>query len=151
MNPVAIALYALWAALAGGTIPAMAALSGSLGRSLQSPIHASGVTVLVALIGIGVALLAFRPAMPSVSAFAAAPPSAYFAGLAIAFYTLSASFLAPRFGVGNFVICAVVAQLIMSAIIDQFGLLGASVSPIGLRRAAGLALLAGGAALLAIK
>ena len=56
MNPVAIALYALWAALAGGTIPVMAALSGSLGRSLQSPIHASGVTVLVAVIGIGVAL-----------------------------------------------------------------------------------------------
>jgi transporter family-2 protein len=151
MNPGTLASYAAWAALAGATIPVMAAMSGSLGRSLQSPIHASGIVVLVAAVGIIVAFVAFRPAMPSAAAFASAPLPVYFAGFAIAFYTLSASFLAPRFGVGNFVICVVVAQLIVSATIDQFGLLGAPVLQIGVRRAAGLALLAGGAALVAIK
>ena len=54
-------------------------------------------------------------------------------------------------GVGNVVMCVVVAQLVMSSLIDQFGLFGAPVYAIDLKRAAGLVLLAGGAALVAIK
>jgi len=135
---------------AGGS-PVMAALQGSLGRTLQSPLHASLIAVGMAFVAVGVVFSLFRPAMPSGNLFAAVPPYAWFGGMAMAFYALTATFLASKFGVGNMVICVVVAQLVMSTLIDQFGLFGAPVYQTDLKRFAGLALLAVGAGLVAIK
>lgn len=151
MKADALILYVGWAALAGALIPVMAALQGSMGRSLQSPFHASLIGVGIAFVTVGVVFAVFRPAMPSGELFAAVPKIAWFAGLAMAFYALTVTFLTPKFGVGNVVMCVVVAQLVMSSVIDQFGLFGAPVYQIDIKRAAGLALLAGGAALVAIK
>lgn len=146
-----IALYAGWAALAGALIPVMAALQGTLGRTIASPLHASLIAVGVSFIGVGCVVALFRPALPAANLFAAVPPVAWVGGLAMAFYATSATFVTPNFGVGNFIMCVVVAQLVMSTLIDQFGLFGAPVHAIDLKRAAGLALLAGGAALVAIR
>jgi bacterial/archaeal transporter family-2 protein len=151
MNMNNVALLAVWAALAGALIPVMAALQGTLGRTIQSPLHGSLIAVGMSFIVVGVVVAAFRPAMPAGSLFAAVPPLAWFGGAAMAFYAISATFVTPHFGVGNFVMCVVVAQLVMSTLIDQFGLFGAPVHVIDLKRAAGLALLAGGAALVALK
>ncbi len=151
MKAETLVLYAGWAALAGALIPVMAALQGTMGRSLQSPFHAALIGVGIAFVTVGITFAVFRPAMPSSDLFAAVPKVAWFAGLAMAFYALTVTFLTPKFGVGNVVMCVVVAQLVMSSLIDQFGLFGAPVYAIDLKRAAGLALLAGGAALVAMK
>lgn len=151
MNLNSVLVYAGWAALAGALIPVMAALQGTLGKTIQSPLHAALIGVGMAFVLTGVVLAAFRPAMPSASLFAAVPPMAWFGGMAMAFYAISATYLAPNFGVGNFVMCVVIAQLVMSTLIDQFGLFGAPVFQVDLKRAAGLALLGGGAALVALK
>lgn len=151
MKTDTLLFYAGWAALAGGLIPVMAALQGSMGRSLQSPFHAALIGVGIAFITVGVVFAAMRPVMPSGELFAAVPKLAWLAGLAMAFYALTVTFLTPKFGVGNVVICVVVAQLVMSSVIDQFGLFGAPVYPIDFKRVAGLVLLGGGAALVAIK
>jgi transporter family-2 protein len=151
MNTNNLLLYAGWAAVAGALIPVMAALQGTLGRTIQSPLHASLIAVGLSFVAVGVVFAAFRPAMPAANLFSAVPPLAWLGGIAMAFYAVSATYLTPRFGVGNFVMCVVVAQLIMSTVIDQFGLFGAPVFPADLKRFAGLGLLAGGAALVAIK
>ncbi|MDZ4761989.1 MAG: DMT family transporter [Alphaproteobacteria bacterium] len=151
MTSNTLILYALWSGLAGALIPVMAALNGTLGRSIQSPLHASLIAVGLSFAAVGVTLMAFRPAMPNLAVLGSAPPLAYFGGLAMAFYALTATFLAPRFGVGNIVISVVVAQLAMAALIDQFGLFGAPVHPLDLKRVGGLVLLAAGAALVALK
>jgi transporter family-2 protein len=151
MKAETLVFYAGWAALAGVLIPVMAALQGTMGRSLQSPFHASLIGVGIAFITVGITFAVFRPAMPSGDLFAAVPKLAWFAGLAMAFYALTVTFLTPKFGVGNVVMCVVVAQLVMSSVIDQFGLFGAPVYQIDIKRAAGLLLLGGGAALVAIK
>ena len=151
MKADTLVFYAGWAALAGALIPVMAALQGTMGRSLQSPFHAALIGVGIAFLAVGITFAVMRPAMPSADLFASVPRIAWLAGLAMAFYALTVTFLTPKFGVGNIVMCVVVAQLIMSSVIDQFGLFGAPVYTIDLKRAAGLALLAGGAALVAIK
>ena len=151
MKAETLVFYAGWAAAAGALIPVMAALQGTMGRSLQSPFHAALIGVGIAFVTVGITFALFRPAMPSGDLFAAVPKVAWFAGLAMAFYALTVTFLTPKFGVGNVVMCVVVAQLVMSSLIDQFGLFGAPVYTIDLKRAAGLALLAGGAALVAMK
>ncbi len=146
-----VAFYAAWAAVAGALIPVMAALQGTLGRTIQSPLHASLIAVGMAFLTVGLIVAAFRPPLPAGNLFAAVPPLAWVGGLAMGFYALSATFVTPQFGVGNFVMCVVLAQLVMSTVIDQFGLFGAPVYPVDLKRAAGLALLGGGAALVALK
>lgn len=151
MNMNNVAILAAWAALAGALIPVMAALQGTLGRTIQSPIHASLIAVGISFVAVGCVFAAFRPAMPAGNLFASVPPLAWFGGAAMAFYAISATFITPNFGVGNFVMCVVVAQLVMSTLIDQFGLFGAPVHLVDIKRAAGLVLLAGGAALVAIK
>ena len=146
-----LVIYASWAALAGALIPVMAALQGTMGRSLQSPFHAALIGVGIAFVAVGIVFAVMRPAMPSGDLFAAVPKVAWFGGLAMAFYALTVTFLTPKFGVGNVVMCVVVAQLVMSSLIDQFGLFGAPVHMIDIKRGLGLALLAGGAALVAVK
>ena len=66
MNTNTVLLYAGWAALAGALIPVMAALQGSLGRTLQSPLHASLIAVGMSFVAVGVVFALFRPAMPDV-------------------------------------------------------------------------------------
>ena len=152
MSMNSLAFYAVWAAVAGALIPVMAAMQGTLGRTIQSPLHASFIAVGMACLGrragaggVQAGDASREPARVSV------PPYAWFGGLAMGFYALSATFVTPSFGVGNFVMCVVVAQLVMATAIDQFGLFGAPVHAIDLKRAAGLALLAGGASLVALK
>jgi len=146
-----IALFAAWSAVAGALIPVMAALQGTLGRTIQSPLHASLIAVGMSFVGVGLIVALFRPALPAGNLVSAVPVYAWLGGLAMAFYAISATFVTPSFGVGNFVMCVVIAQLVMATLIDQFGLFGAPVYPIDLKRVAGLALLGGGAALVAIK
>jgi transporter family-2 protein len=149
MNNVIV--LAAWSALAGGLIPVMAALQGTLGRTIQSPLHAALIAVGASFLGVGLLVMALRPAIPAGNLFSAVPPIAWMGGLAMAFYAISATYLTPNFGVGNFVMCVVIAQLAVSTLIDQFGLFGAPVHPVDLRRIGGLALLGVGAALVAIK
>jgi len=151
MNSNNVVLYAAWAALAGVLIPAMAALQGTLGRTIQSPLHASLIAVGMAFVAMSVVFAAFRPAMPEGELFASVPPLAWVGGVAMAFYAVSATVLAPRFGVGNFVMSAVVAQLFASTLIDHFGLFGAPLHPVDLKRLAGLVLLGVGTVLVALR
>jgi len=151
MKADTLVLYAAWAAVAGGLIPVMASMNGTLGRAIGSPIHASLVLCLAGTVGVIAVWLVFRPAMPPAAAWGGVPWFAWLGGIGMAVYALSATYLAPRFGVGNFVISVVVAQLVLSSLIDQFGLFGAAVSPLGLRRLIGLGVLAVGATLVAMK
>ena len=66
------------------------------------------------------------------------------AGLLIAFYVLSVTWVAPRFGVGNAIFCVLLGQLLSAAVIDQFGLMGAVVRNMSLLRAGGIACMAAG-------
>mgnify|MGYP000029406320 CR=1 FL=1 len=68
----------------------------------------------------------------------------YGAAMLVAFYILSITFVAPRFGVGNAVFFVLLGQLASAAAIDHFGLFGATVSPLSLTRAAGIGLMAAG-------
>lgn len=149
MNNVVV--FAAWSAVAGALIPVMAALQGTLGRTIQSPLHASLIAVGMSFVGVGLIVALFRPPLPAGNLIGAVPPYAWLGGLAMAFYAVSATFVTPSFGVGNFVMCVVIAQLVMATLIDQFGLFGAPVHPVDLKRMAGLALLGGGAALVAIR
>lgn len=135
--------YASVMLLAGIGIPVLAALNAQLGARLGSPVAAafclfivafSGTVVVLALTGSGLALRHLPEA----------PKHLFLAGLFVAFYVLTITWIAPRFGVGNAVFFVLPGQLISAAMIDHFGLIGAPVSPLTLTRSAGIALMAAG-------
>ncbi|WP_068119198.1 DMT family transporter [Tropicimonas marinistellae] len=138
-------IYAAVMFCAGIGIPVLAALNAALGQRLGSPAAAAVILFCVALC---VALGAAGATGPrAVLRAAGAPPHLFLAGVLIAFYVLSVTAIAPRFGVGNAVFFVLIGQLASAALIDQFGLFGAPVRPVSLMRGAGIALMAAGVVL----
>ena len=78
---------------------------------------------------------------------ASAPRHLLLAGLFLAFYVLSITAIAPKFGVGNAIFFVLVGQLLSAATIDHFGLFGAQPVPLSWSRLCGLLLMATGVGL----
>lgn len=133
-------LWAGWAFLAGAGIPLMAALNGGLARSLGSTPAAVAMLFIVGFSASALVLVASGD-LAALRALTWAPPQLFTGGLIVAFYILSVTHLAPRFGVANTILFVMVAQIITSSIIDHFGLFGATERPIDTARLIGLALL----------
>lgn len=134
--------YAFVMLLAGIGIPVLAALNAALGGRIGSPVAASVVLFAIAFAS-ALAVFVIGGFKPQVSLLSA-PKHLFLAGVLIAFYVLSITFIAPKFGVGNAVFFVLLGQLISAAMIDHFGLFGAQISPLSVTRAGGIALMAFG-------
>ncbi|MFP7571151.1 DMT family transporter [Marivita sp. S2033] len=135
-------LYALTMLAAGIGIPVLAALNAALGVRLGSPAAAALVLFCVALAA--AVIVTALTGVKAISGVPAAPKHLFLAGLLVAFYVLSITYIAPHFGVGNAVFFVLLGQLISAALIDHYGLFGARISPLGLTRATGIAVMAAG-------
>ena len=135
-----MAQYAIIMALAGIGIPILAALNAQLGGRIGSPAAAATVLFVVAFVTSLVVALIVAP--QGFAKLGGTPKHLFLAGVLIAFYVLSITFIAPHFGIGNAVFFVLLGQLISAALIDHFGLFGAQVSPVSLTRAAGIGTMA---------
>jgi len=141
MTPVRLLI---WAALAGAFIPVMAILNGRLGKSMGEELHASVILFGVGFLFCLTVALVLTKSLPHATDLANAKPIEYLGGFIVGFYVISATLLAPRIGLANFIVCAVSAQIIISVVIDHFGLLGAMVRPVSMTRLIGIGLLIAG-------
>lgn len=137
--------YALIMLAAGIGIPVLAALNAQLGSAIGAPAAAAVVLFAVALSVAAVTMLLTGPG--GLRGVTDQPPHLFAAGALIAFYVLSITWIAPRFGVGNAVFFVLLGQLVSATAIDAFGLFGARPVPISAMRIAGLVLMAAGIAL----
>ena len=141
MTPVRLLI---WAALAGAFIPVMAILNGRLGKSMGEALHASVILFGVGFLFCLTVALVLTKSLPHATDLANAKPIEDLGGFIVGFYVISATLLAPRIGLANFIVCAVSAQIIISVVIDHFGLLGAMVRPVSMTRLIGIGLLIAG-------
>ena len=136
--------YLIWALLAGSFIPVVSILNGRVARVLGEPLHARvllfGVAILLA---ITVAVLVER-GLPNIGDFRQLKPVEYLAGLIIAFYVISATVLAGKIGVANFIVMAVSGQIVFSLLIDHLGLFGPPIRAVNLFQLGGASMLLGG-------
>ena len=133
--------YFIWALLAGAFIPLIGILNARVGRALGEPIYA---TVIVFFVAILIALLAsvvFGKSSLTIQNLQSLAPFDYGAGLIVAFYVISATVLAPKIGVANFIVMAVSSQILFSLMIDHFGLFSAPVKPISITQLFGAVML----------
>lgn len=133
-------IYAMTMLAAGIGIPLLAALNSALGIRMGSPAAAAMILFCVALLATTLVTLATGPKALAQAQFA--PKHLFLAGLFVAFYVLSITYVAPHFGIGNAVFFVLLGQLISAALIDHFGLFGARVSPLNLTRATGISVMA---------
>ncbi|MCR6645111.1 MAG: DMT family transporter [Terricaulis sp.] len=144
MSGQTLSFYITLSLLAGVLIPIMAALSGAMGRTLGN----AQIAALIVVTGAFLMVLAFTLATAGQGfdwrRLASASPLQLVSGFAMAFYLLSITYLAPRFGVGNAVMLVVAGQIASAAVIDHFGLFGAPHKPIDFMRAAGLVIMVAG-------
>lgn len=135
--------YAAIMLLAGIGIPILAALNAGLGVRVGSAPAASVIALAVAMTTALVTTLA-TGMVPRGVAWSGIAPHFYLGGLFMAFYLLSITFIAPKFGVGNAVFFVLLGQIASAAAIDHFGLFGADEASIGGTRMLGIALMAVG-------
>ena len=124
--------YFIWALLAGAFIPLIGILNARVGRALGEPIYA---TVIVFFVAILIALfisVAFGKSSLTTENLQNLAVFDFGAGLIVAFYVISATVLAPKIGVANFIVMAVSSQILFSLMIDHYGLFGAPVKPISM-------------------
>ena len=143
MNGSGWPAYAGIMLLAGVGIPILAALNAGLGLRIGSAPAASVIALSVAMSAALVTTLA-TGTVPRGIEWSGIAPHFYLGGLFMAFYLLSITFIAPKFGVGNAVFFVLLGQIASAAAIDHFGLFGADRASIGGMRILGIALMAVG-------
>ena len=62
-------------------------------------------------------------------------------GVAGVAYITAALVLTPKLGAASFIVCVIAGQMLVSLLIDHFGLMGLAAKPVGLGRLAGVGLI----------
>lgn len=128
--------------VAGIGIPIMVAANADLGSRIESPMAAVFILCLIATAASLISLMFFpRPVLAQMQSV---PPIQFLAGFVFVFYIGSITITVPLIGTGTAVFCVLLGQLWSAAIIDHHGLIGANISPLSLRRLAGLLLMSAG-------
>jgi bacterial/archaeal transporter family-2 protein len=141
-------VYMALAVAAGILIPLQTGFNTQLGRAVGSAWTASAIVMTVAMLSMVLLATVSRAPLPIMGQLHAAPPTAWLGGLFGAIYVLALILLAPKLGAANLVVFVVIGQLIAALTIDHFGLIGFAVQHFTLAKAAGVALLIGGAVLI---
>lgn len=142
-------IFAAWSLLAGAGIPLIGVLNSGVARSVGNPYAATAIMfAIAALVAIGLTLPFYGA--PTMAQLGSAPPISYGAGLLIGFYGLSATIIIPRLGAASFIAFILVAQLLGSAVVDQFGLFGMVRRPIDVTKMIGLIVIVAGIAVMEI-
>ena len=139
MNGQQWPLYAVTMVAAGIGIPILAALNSQIGARIGSAPAAGALGVGVAFLF--AAIFAIAIGLPRNANWNEVPPLYYLGGFFMAFYLVSITWAAPRFGVGNAIFCVLVGQMIAAAAIDHFGLFGSPKASIGWTWLGGIALM----------
>jgi transporter family-2 protein len=142
-------VFAAWSLLAGAGIPLIGVLNSGIARSIGNPFAATAVMFAVAtIVAFGLTLPLYG--YPTLAQLKSAPPISYGAGLLIGFYGLSATIIIPRLGAASFIAYILIAQLLTSAVVDQFGLFGMARRPIDMTKLVGLLVIGAGVAVMEI-
>jgi bacterial/archaeal transporter family-2 protein len=128
---------------AGVGIPLLAALNASLGQRIGSSV-AAGVVLFAVALAVATLVLLATGGIGALARVQGQPPVLFLAGGLVAFYILSITFVAPRFGLANAILFVLLGQLVSAAVIDATGVMGLAAREVTPVRIAGLILMAAG-------
>lgn len=143
-----IYFYLLLALVAGTMMPTQAAVNNKMAAVVDSPVIAAFISFVVGTIGLLVFLIATGTPLGNFAAAKNAPAIAWIGGLMGAFFVASSVALVPRLGVALTFSLIVAGQMLITLVLDHFGVLGLPVKEVSLMRVLGVILITGGVVLI---
>ncbi len=125
-------------------------MNGALREALSNPWLASVVSFLPIVAFLGVLFLCAPRPMPTGEGVAGMPWWAPLGGLVGSFAVIAGLIFVNKVGAGAFAGLTITANILMSLVIDQFGLFGMEQHALNVWRILGGVLMVGGVALIAI-
>ena len=141
-------LYLLIALLAGAMMPTQAATNNKMAAFVESPVLAAFISFFVGTIALFVYILISGIPLGNLAAAKDATAVAWIGGLLGAFFVAATVTLVPKLGVAVAFSVIIAGQMIVTILIDHFGLLGVEVRPVSLSRIAGILLITAGVVLI---
>lgn len=141
---MALYISILLSLLAGFAVPLQAGSNAKLGNLLGHPLWATGVSLIISTLALIVVIIFVKIPRPNFSAIQEGPWWIWMGGIAGVFYITVALLMVPRLGALNFIMAVIVGQLIISLIIDYFGLVGLPRQAITTQKLIGVLIVASG-------
>ncbi len=124
-------------------------MNGALRRALTNPWLASTVSFVPIVALLAVVFLCVPRPLPTADGVSGMPWWAPLGGLVGSFAVVTGLLFVDKIGAGPFAGLTITANLVMSLLVDQFGLFGIQQHSLGLGRIVGGALMVAGIALIA--
>jgi bacterial/archaeal transporter family-2 protein len=140
--------YVLLALAAGAMMPTQAAINNRLAGYVGTPIVAAFISFMVGTLGLFLYLVITGTPLSNVLSVKNAPAIAWIGGLLGAFFVASSIVLVPRLGVAMTFSLLIAGQMLVTLVIDHFGILDVPMKPVNFARIAGVLLIVGGVILI---
>ncbi len=141
-------LFLLLAVAAGAMMPTQAATNNKMAAFVDSPVMAAFISFVIGTIALFVYVVASGTPLGNLAAAKDAPPIAWVGGFLGAFFVTATVMLVPRLGVAMTFSLVIAGQMIVTLVIDHFGLLGVPVKEVSLARIGGILLITAGVILI---
>lgn len=141
-------LFFVLALCAGAMMPTQAAINNKLAHYVQSPVLAAFVSFAVGTAALFAYILATGIPLPQLAGARHAPAIAWVGGLLGGFFVAASVTLVPRLGVALTFSLLVAGQMVVTLVIDHFGLLEVPVRTINWPRLLGVLLVVSGVVLI---
>lgn len=142
-------LLLFFAFAAGAATSVQIPVNASLRTHLSHPMQATFVSFAVGMLVSLSFCLAAGSSLPTAGGLAKIPWWAWTGGILGTLYVASSVVLSPKIGVAAMLSMVIAGQMVMSMLIDHFGLLNAAVYPVTPQRFVGAVLVAFGASVMA--
>lgn len=136
------------ALLAGAMMPTQAATNNKMAAFVDSPVLAAFISFFVGTIALFAYILISGIPLGNLAGAKDATAIAWIGGLLGAFFVAATVTLVPRLGVAMSFSLIIAGQMMVTILIDHFGLLGVEVKPISFARIAGILLITAGVVLI---
>ncbi|HMJ07587.1 MAG TPA: DMT family transporter [Pyrinomonadaceae bacterium] len=143
-----IYIYLLLALVAGAMMPTQAATNNKMAAFVDSPILAALISFFVGTIALLIYTVASGTPLGNIAAVKNAPPIAWIGGFLGAFFVTATVILVPRLGVAMTFSLIIAGQMLVTIVIDHYGLLGVTVREVNFARVCGILLITAGVVLI---
>ncbi len=140
--------YVILALIAGACAPTQAGINSQLGSITGDPSIAAMISFMVGAIGLTTYVVVTGVPWPSIRIFGEVPWWMWTGGLLGAFLVFVSIVLAPKLGATATLGLIVAGQMIVSVVLDHFGLIGYEEHPTNIWRILGVILLLVGVVLI---
>lgn len=134
-------LLIVLAVVAGLVLPVQAGLNARMARHIGHPIFATTVSFIVGTLALIAYSIAARLPVDQLKNYTQASWSEWIPGAMGAFYVAATVILVPKLGAALTFALIIAGQMVISVILDHYGLVGIPVQRISWGRAAGIVLL----------